>query len=80
MQRYVLYFPGGKPSDDDMCLVRSIEGVQVIQDSEPAAVLVSASGAAIAKLREALPNWTIGKEIEYPKPMPPRYSIKSPKR
>ncbi len=76
MGRYVLFFRGGNPDQEDFRRIEDEVGVTILDRELSRAMLVEASEEAAARLRSRLKKWTIAEEMTHPFPQPPRQTIK----
>lgn len=68
MKRFVLLHRGQKPDPADLAALDKIEGLTVVDNEIPRAMLVEGPESAIAEVRLRLKNWTVAEEVTYPRP------------
>jgi hypothetical protein len=70
VERFILRFEGaGEKPLDDLEKIRAVPKLKVLDDASRM-LLVEAPGESVAKLVEALPRWSVTKEIFVPIPDP----------
>jgi hypothetical protein len=61
--RFVLYYRGeGDPSPTDVPRILQLPGVRLVDQELPRLLLVEGPEAALKRLLEEMPQWTIGPE------------------
>ena len=72
MTHYVLKYRGTDPPQSDLERIDNAPGITILDRAADRLMLLDATDADAAALDRQLADWTVAKEVTYPRPAPGR--------